>query len=55
MITRIFDNIEQLNVYLDRKNPNKIKVGLQSFIVGERKTAEGKVWEIVDRFFVIEQ
>lgn len=52
----VFDNIEVLNNYIaeNKRHRKNTDIKFKSFVVGEKKTAEGKVWEIVDRFLIIE-
>ena len=55
MKVQIFENIQNLQAYLEGKKGKDVEVKFTSTVVGDNKDAMGaKVFEIVDRFLVIE-
>lgn len=51
-----FDRIDTLNAYLQNKRYGTLEIKTESMLVGERKGESGeKIWDILDRFFVIEK
>ena len=55
MKAQIFENIELLQAYLRDKKSKNIEVKFTSTVVGNKEDKVGaKVFEIVDRFLVIE-
>ena len=56
MKVSVFDRLETLNAYLQNKRYGTLEIKPSSMLVGERKGDSGeKVWEILDRFVVIER
>ena len=52
----VFDRLDAANAYLADKNYGKLEIRTESMMVGERKGESGeKIWDILDRFFVIEK
>ena len=57
MKAHVFQNLQELNTFLAEAKESKIfKIKYKSFIVDDKKDENGiRVWEIVDRFLVIEK
>ena len=52
----VFDRLDTLNSYLADKKYGSLEIKVSSMLVGEKKGDSGeKVWEILDRFTVIEK
>lgn len=56
MKVSVFDRLDTLNAYLQNKRYGTLEIKTNSMLVGEGKGNSGeKVWEILDRFIVIEK
>ena len=55
MKIKIFDNIDELNEYLENKNPKKVNIQWDSSVVSQRKEKDEVIYEIVDRWITIEK
>lgn len=55
MKTYIFDNIDELNKFINSKNHKKVDIQWHSSVVSHRKEKDEVIYEIVDRFIVVEK
>ena len=55
MKVQIFENLETLQEYLKDKKMENVHIKFQSEVVESTKTAKGREFVVVDRFFVIEK
>ena len=53
MKTYIFDNIDELNKFIDSKK--KVEIQWNSSVVSSRKEKEEIIYEVLDRWIVIEK
>ena len=51
----MFERVEDLDTYLQNKKQKDVQVFFRSFVVGEKSVKGEKVFEIVDRFLVVER
>lgn len=49
----IFDNVDELNKFIDSKKHKQIDVQWCSKVVGTRKDKEEVVYEVVDRWMIL--
>lgn len=55
MKANLFERLEDLDTYLQNKKQRDVQVIFKSFVVGEKQVKGEKIYEIVDRFLVIER
>ena len=56
MNVKIYDNVKELNAYLENKKKDQVEVQHTAHIVGQALDKDGrKIFEIVDRFMVIDK
>ena len=53
MKTYIFDNLDELNKFIENKNHKKVDIQWHSSVVSQRKDKDEIIYEIVDRWMVI--
>lgn len=55
MKAKIFERVEDLDTYLLNKKAKDVEVVWKSWIAGEHKEGKATLYDMVDRFFVLER
>ena len=56
MNVKIYDNLKELNAYLENKKKDQAEVQHVAYVVGQSLDKDGrKIFEIIDRFMVIDK